>query len=402
MTTVEEKTGILKHAAELHKEGKVKEALQRYRKKLADNPDDLEIRHVVGELELKENNTSGALGHFRWLADYYVTGGMFTKAIAMYRRITRLVPHDENALIKLAEVYSKQGLAQEAKHIYLDIAAHCKHQNNQEKALSMYKRILDFDKGNVKLRLLLANTFMEEGLEESAVNEYFTTADYLLDHKDYQGLENLLLTTIKKLKNAELFDKLRYYYTELVRTLKKNDNTAELTTFYESLIPLYEKKKMNRELKETLEELVQLPESNPVYAEQLKILIDREVSDEKDEYEDTAISIDLGKVPLSSLPMMQPGGGATPEEVEGDEADTLNLSSSKDEGEITAVGLGNLSMENSAAELEKQMLNYIEKDEQSQQIAMPKGEKGIIADEFSSSDFELFDLDRIFNDEESK
>lgn len=217
----EKRLVLLKHANKLFRQGKAQAAIKEYKKVLEIKPDDLEVRRIVGDLELKESNVPGAVIQFEWIADYYLKEGFFAKAIAMYKRITRIDPNYVEVSFKLADLYTKQGLVIEAKQIYLDLAEEYKRKQNHKKALDMYKKILEFDRNNIKMRLLLADNYLREGLEDNAVSEYLTAADILIYQKDYSRAEELLNNVISKSKNVKLVEKLVGCYTA-----QKNEQKA--------------------------------------------------------------------------------------------------------------------------------------------------------------------------------
>ncbi len=212
---------ILKTANKLFRQGKIDSAIKEYKKILGIKPNDLEIRRIIGDLQLKQNNLPGAVDQFEWIADYFLKEGFFAKAIAMYKRITRINPNYEGVSVKLAELYTKQGLIIEAKQIYLDLAEENKRKNNHKKALDMYKKILEFDRNNIKMRLLLADNYCREGLEDNAVIEYITAADILMHKKDFQKAEELLLSTSRQIKSIKVVEKLINCYTS-----RGNDKAA--------------------------------------------------------------------------------------------------------------------------------------------------------------------------------
>jgi len=199
---------LLKTANKLFRQGKIGPAIKEYNKILGIKPNDLEVRRIIGDLQLKHNNNAGAVEQFEWIADYYLKEGFFAKAIAMYKRITRLDPNYEGVSVKLAELYTKQGLIIEAKQMYLDLAEENKRKNHHKKALDMYKKILEFDRNNIKMRLLLADNYLREGLEDNAIGEYLTASEILMNKKDFQRAEELLLDTFKKVKNLKITEKL--------------------------------------------------------------------------------------------------------------------------------------------------------------------------------------------------
>jgi tetratricopeptide (TPR) repeat protein len=205
---VENRLKTLQLADKLFKQGKIEAAIKEYQKIIEVKPDDLEVRRIIGDLFLKMNKLPEAFKQFEWISDFYLKEGFFTKAIAMYKRITRLDPQNESVSFKLADLYSKQGLTIEAKQIYLELAEEYKRQNNQKKALGIYKKILELDRGNIKMRILLADNYLREGMKEEAVGEYLTASDTLIKKKEFPQAEELLMQTYGKVKHLKIFEKL--------------------------------------------------------------------------------------------------------------------------------------------------------------------------------------------------
>ena len=221
---VEKRQTFINQATKYFRQGKIDAAIKEYQKVLELKPDDLEIRRIVGDLELRQNNINAAVKQFEWISDYYLKEGFFAKAIAMYNKITRVDPEYERAFLKLAELYTKQGLVIEAKQIFLDLADKYKRGNNQKKALDMYKKILEFDRNNIKMRLLLADNYFKEGLQENAISEYLIAADILISKKEFERAEELLNGTISKTKELKVIQKLVQCYT----SQGKDDKAVEL------------------------------------------------------------------------------------------------------------------------------------------------------------------------------
>lgn len=220
----EKRLALLKKANKYFRQQKNDAALKEFKKVLNIKPDDLEVRRIIGDIELKNKNLKGAVEQFEWMADYYLKEGFFTKAIAMYKRITRIDPKYDQASFRLAELYSRQGLIIEAKQIYLEMAEEYKRNNNQLKSLDMYKKILEFDRNNIKMRLLLADNYLREKLLDQAVNEYLIASDILMNKKDFVKVEEILLGVIKKVKNLKLIEKLISSY----KVQQKDDIAIEM------------------------------------------------------------------------------------------------------------------------------------------------------------------------------
>ena len=203
---------LLEQANKFFRQGKIDSAIKQYEKVLEIRPEDLEIRRILADLQLKENRKTEAIKHFEWIADYYLKEGFFSKSIAMYKRISRIDTDNEENLFKLADLYTKQGLVIDSRQIYLELADKYKSKNNYTKSLDMYKKILGFDRNNIKMRLLLADSYIKQGLEENAISEYLIASEIMINKKDFKRAENLLSDIFTRLKDYKILEKLTYCY----------------------------------------------------------------------------------------------------------------------------------------------------------------------------------------------
>jgi tetratricopeptide (TPR) repeat protein len=283
----DKRLALLKRANKLFRQGKTEAAVKEYKNILAIKPDDLEVRRIVGDLQLRQNNVSDAVEQFEWIADHYLKEGFFAKAIAMFKRITRVDPNYEEALFKLGDLYTRQGLVMEAKQIYLDIAEECKRQNNQKKALGMYKKILEFDRHNIKMRTLLADNYLKEGMKENAVDEYVIAGDILLGKKDYRRAEEFLLKVLGKIKDPKIIEKLLACYTaqdddeKAISLLKElGDELYKNANFLKVLGELHLKKNQVNEAEKIFTKIAEIdPEETEVIMRLGKVYLQREEYD---------------------------------------------------------------------------------------------------------------------------
>lgn len=210
--SADKRLALLAHANKFFRQGKIDSAIKQYEKILEIRPEDIEIRRIIGDLQLKENREAEAVRQFEWIADYYLKEGFFTKAIAMYKRISRISSDNEGIYFKLADLYTKQGLIIDSKQIYLDLADKYKGKNDYVKSLDMYKKILEFDRNNIKMRLLLADSYIKQNMVQNATSEYLTASEIMINKKDFKRAENLLSDIFKKLKDYKILEKLVYCY----------------------------------------------------------------------------------------------------------------------------------------------------------------------------------------------
>jgi len=283
----EKRVVILKKANKYFKQQKNEAAIKEYKKVLNIKPDDLEVRRIIGDIELKSKNIKGAIEQFDWMADHYLKEGFFTKAIAMYKRISRIDPKYDKASFRLAELYTRQGLIIEAKQIYLEMAEEFKRKSNQRRALDMYKKILEFDRNNVKMRLLLADNYLKEKMLDQSVNEYLIAFDILLNKKNFIQVEEIACNLLKKIKNTKIVGKLVYAYKiqekddEAIRLLKGlGSEIFEDTNLLKMLGELYFKKNLIDDAESIFKKITEInPSESEVLIKLGKVYLHREEYD---------------------------------------------------------------------------------------------------------------------------
>ena len=115
------KQKTLSAAEKYIQQGKTQNAIAEYEKILKADPKDLTVTNTVGDLYSRLGDTDKATECFKAVGDAYAAQGFTVKAIAMYKKISKLKPSLEGVL-KLAELYTQQGLFNDARAQYLQVA----------------------------------------------------------------------------------------------------------------------------------------------------------------------------------------------------------------------------------------------------------------------------------------
>jgi tetratricopeptide (TPR) repeat protein len=160
------------------KKEKYEEAIIEYQKLLSGQEQDVQVWNIVGDLFIKANKKDNAVGEFKKIAAHFEKKGIFTKSIAIYKRISRLVPDDLKTLKKLADLYCDRGFVSEAKAEYSNLAEKLTKKNKPEDAAEIYKRLLKLDSDDVESRLNLAELFIKENHVDQAVEELNEAAEF--------------------------------------------------------------------------------------------------------------------------------------------------------------------------------------------------------------------------------
>jgi tetratricopeptide (TPR) repeat protein len=186
--------------AEKHiKKGRLDEAIAEYRKLLTGEDQDISIRNILGDLYIKADNKRKAVEEFEKIAEYYENKGLYSKAIAIYKRIKRLVPDNMDSSKRLAELYRNQGFSSEAKTEYMSLAQNLTKAKKTKEAIVMYENLLKLDRSDMDSRLTLAELYTEENMIDQALEELNNVAEFKM-RKNQLSEAGEILSRAKKLK----------------------------------------------------------------------------------------------------------------------------------------------------------------------------------------------------------
>lgn len=156
-------------------QGKVAQAIQEYQTILRSDPNDQVVLMTVGDLFVRQSNMSQAVEYFERLAQLYLNDGFNSKAIAIYKKISKLAPNETQPLEKLANLYVQQGILSEARPIFLQLAeAHLK-ANQTAKAVDVLRRLLEVEPDNPRVQRRLAELYLAMGQKRKRRRPTFTS-----------------------------------------------------------------------------------------------------------------------------------------------------------------------------------------------------------------------------------
>ncbi len=171
---------VIRAAEKYVARGKLEAAIKEYRKVLAENPNDANTLNRVGDLYARIERFDEAVKLFSQIAEQYTRDGFFVKAIAIYKKIIKLDPTSLTVYERLAELYHKQGLLNEARTQYQVLADYYEKHDNAASAITIYQRMAEFEPDNPSFHLKLAELYESQRLTEKAIKEYRLLADLLI------------------------------------------------------------------------------------------------------------------------------------------------------------------------------------------------------------------------------
>jgi tetratricopeptide (TPR) repeat protein len=186
------KAKVLAAAEKFVQQGKLQSAIAEYEKITKEDPKDLTVLNTIGDLYARVGENERAAYYFRKVGEQYAQNGFTVKAIAIHKKLTKLVPGNLDNVNKLAELYSQQGLFNDARTQYMQVADHLLKSGDNAQAARIFQRILELDPENTATQSKLADLYTKLGKKGEARNIYYTAAESLYARGSYDSAEEAL------------------------------------------------------------------------------------------------------------------------------------------------------------------------------------------------------------------
>jgi pilus assembly protein FimV len=190
------KEKVLSAAEKFVQQGKLPNAIAEYEKILKADAKDLTVLNTVGDLYSRLGDNDKAVECFKSVGDAYATQGFTVKAIAMYKKLAKSKPSIETVL-RLAELYTQQGLFNDARAQYLQVAEEFLRGGELEQAVRIFQKTLEMDPDNLPMRTRLADVYVRLGKKEEAKQVYSAAIETLRSRNQLDAAEDLLQRLIK-------------------------------------------------------------------------------------------------------------------------------------------------------------------------------------------------------------
>jgi tetratricopeptide (TPR) repeat protein len=235
------KSKTLRTAEKYVLQGKIPAAIDEYRKVVTADPGDLTTINTLGDLYVRAGRIQDAIFNFSRIADSYREGGFTLKAIAMLKKISKLDPTNVETAMKLANLYSQQGLLVEARQQYLQVADAYARAGQTRKALEAYQKIADLDPSNTSVRMKLGEIYSREGMTDQSHEAFIMAgAEFLRKGDAEQALNANLKAIVINPDSRQALTAIATIYTQqgqtnrainlLCEAFERNPGDVELLT----------------------------------------------------------------------------------------------------------------------------------------------------------------------------
>jgi tetratricopeptide (TPR) repeat protein len=173
------KEKVMDAARKFVEKNQIDKAVKEYLRIVSEDPKDVRVWLKIGDLYAKKGAKQDATDTYLKVARFYHEQGFFLKAVAVYKQILKLDPRLVDVILKLAELYRQLGLMSDAMQHYESVAAHFHREGNTKEALDTVKKLVDLDPENIATRIKLAELYSKEGIVEEAVLQFNMACEQL-------------------------------------------------------------------------------------------------------------------------------------------------------------------------------------------------------------------------------
>ncbi|HEV2697771.1 MAG TPA: tetratricopeptide repeat protein [Terriglobales bacterium] len=190
------KQKVLSAAEKFVQQAKLQNAISEYEKILKHDSKDLTVLNTIGDLYSRLGESDKAAECFKSVGDAYATQGFTVKAIAMYKKLSKLKASME-CVLRLAELYTQQGLFNDARAQYLLVAEDFLKSGQLDQAVRIFEKTLEMDPENVSMRSKLAEVYVRLGKKEEAWKILSAAAETLRTKGQLAAADEILERMLK-------------------------------------------------------------------------------------------------------------------------------------------------------------------------------------------------------------
>jgi tetratricopeptide (TPR) repeat protein len=153
----------LKKAEKLLRQGRVDNAIAEYLRVVEDQPRDWNTANTLGDLYARANQPVKAVAQYARIADHFFEDGFYPKAAALYKKILKLVPDEESAQMRLADISARLGLLKDAKTYYGVVESRRRKRGDVQGASEIVVLLGSIDPSDVAARSAAARVVADSG-----------------------------------------------------------------------------------------------------------------------------------------------------------------------------------------------------------------------------------------------
>ncbi len=174
-----DRSKVLRQAEKLLRQGRLDAVIVEYERVLADFPHDWTTANALGDCYYRAHQADKAVEQYVRIADHLMQDGLLQPAGALYRKILKIQPDHEHALLQAASIASAQGAVGEARQWLSTLAEHRQQRGDAAGASEILMRIGSLDPADLDARLAATRSAVATGAGGQHTGELRDLADAL-------------------------------------------------------------------------------------------------------------------------------------------------------------------------------------------------------------------------------
>lgn len=167
-----DREATLKAAEKALKLGKVDVAIAEYVKVVEAQPRDWNTANALGDLYVRAKQIEKGVKQYTRIADHLAEEGFYPKAAALFKKILKIKPEDEYAMLQSGDLSAKQNKIAEAKTFLQQVMERRRKKGDKKGATDIAIRLGTLDPEDLEARLKAAKLASENGDTTTALREY--------------------------------------------------------------------------------------------------------------------------------------------------------------------------------------------------------------------------------------
>src|SRR5215212_4002063 len=194
-----DRAATLRQAEKLLRQGKLDQAIAEYVRLAEDQPRDWNTANLLGDLLVRAGKLDAAIEQFSRIAQNLHQEGFLPRASAVYKKILKLKPDDDHALMKAGEVAAQQGLLADARMFFTTAAGSRRRRGDSRGALELLVRLGSLDADDIEARIAGARARLQMEDITGALFEFSDIATRLVE----QGRSDEAVAPLRELVTVD-------------------------------------------------------------------------------------------------------------------------------------------------------------------------------------------------------
>lgn len=208
-----DRVAALRNAEKLLRQGKVEPAIAEYLRIVEDQPRDLNSTNTLGDLYVRAGQVDKAVEQYIRIASILHDDGFLPKAGALYKKILKLKPDHEQALVQAAEIAANQGLLADARMYFKTVADRRRARGDARGVAQVMIRLGTLDPADFQARMAAAAARVDIGeLSEAAADLKAIAAELSEAGRQPEAIEALRRVALIRPDDEEIRERLLGVY----------------------------------------------------------------------------------------------------------------------------------------------------------------------------------------------